>query len=337
MTRSDRVRLAHPRPAHSPFCIVVALMLCSGGCNEQEPSHDQGQNAAMGGSDGGAPSEDAASADAAASGSECTRASLTGAIDAYLAALAAQDPARLPVASDVRFTENGARRELGEGLWQTVSEVKFHRNVLDPERCGAVVQAVVTQAGSAAVLGLRLKLTAGKITEIETIVAGKEQDEDPAAFVPLQTDVIVNTPQPEWEQPVPSAERNNREELNHIADLYFDGFVTAGTPEFVPVPFAESCHRWENGLQTTKDTGGCITTFDGRMGSSFGAVTHRRYPVTDVENGVAVGFVNFANLWVDFHMLKISGGKIQIMQAVLSSFASTDRSTGWEDQEGADR
>jgi hypothetical protein len=334
MTRPDRLRLAHPRPAYSRSCIAVTLLLCSGACNEQEPSHDQGTNPAMGSSDAGAPTADAASANTDASGPECTRASLTAAIDAYLEALAAQDPARLQVASDLRFTENGAPHELGEGLWQTASEVKFHRNVLDPERCGAVVQAVVTQAGSPAVLGLRLKLASGKIAEIETIVAGKEQDENPAAFVPLQTDVIVNTPQPEWEQPVASAERSSREELNHIADLYFDGFATAGTAEFVPVPFAESCHRWENGLQTTKDTGGCITTFDGRMGSSIAAVTHRRYPVTDVENGVAVGFVNFANLWVDFHMLKISGGKIQIMQAVLSSFASADRSTGWEDQEG---
>lgn len=282
----------------------------------------------MEGADSGAPAADAAS------GAECTRASLTAAIDAYLEALAAQDPARLQVASDVRFTENGAPLQLGEGLWTTISEVRFHRNVLDPERCGAVVQAVVTQAGSPAVLGLRLKLAAGELTEIETIVAGKEQDEDPAAFVPLQADVIVNTPQPEWEEPVASDERSSREELNHIADLYFDGFATAGTPEFEPVPFAEGCHRWENGLQTTKDTGGCITTFDGRMGSSIATITHRRYPVTDVENGVVVVFVNFANLWIDFHMLKISGGKIQIMQAVLSSFASADRSTGWEDQEG---
>ena len=57
-------------------------------------------------------------------------------------------------------------------------------------------------------------------------------------------------------------------------------------------------------------------------------------PGTSVAYTVAVGFVNFANLWVDFHMLKVSGGKVQIMQAVLSSFASADKSTGWEDQEG---
>jgi hypothetical protein len=334
MTRPDRLRLAHPRPARSRFYLAVSLMLYVSACDGHDSSLDRGQNAAAGSADGGVALDAAAIGDSAASGSECTRASLTGAIDAYLEALAAQDPARLQVAADLRFTENGAPRQLGEGLWQTVSEVRFHRNVLDPESCGAVVQAVVTQAGSAAVLGLRLKLVAGKLAELETIVAGKEQDEDPAAFVPLYPEVIVDTPQPEWGQPVASAERSSREELNHIADLYFDGFATAGTPEFEPVPFAEGCHRWENGLQTTKDTGGCITTFDGRMGSSIAAIAHRRYPVTDVENGVSVGFVNFANLWVDFHMFKVSGGKVQMMQAVLSSFASADRSTGWEDQEG---
>src|SRR3954463_15242478 len=48
-----------------------------------------------------------AQAPAAAGG--CDRACLVGFVDQYLDALVAQDPKRLPVAANVKFTENGQR------------------------------------------------------------------------------------------------------------------------------------------------------------------------------------------------------------------------------------
>jgi hypothetical protein len=41
---------------------------------------------------------------------ECTRALLDGSMDAYLAALSAGDPSGLPLAADVKFTENARPR-----------------------------------------------------------------------------------------------------------------------------------------------------------------------------------------------------------------------------------
>jgi hypothetical protein len=42
-------------------------------------------------------------------------------IDQLLAAFIARDRARLPLAPDVRYTENGQTLRLGDGLWGTLT------------------------------------------------------------------------------------------------------------------------------------------------------------------------------------------------------------------------
>ena len=63
----------------------------------------------------------------------CDRACLVGFIDQYLDALVAQDPKRLPVTPDVKFTENGQRLTLGDGFWNSVTGKGTYRvDVADP-------------------------------------------------------------------------------------------------------------------------------------------------------------------------------------------------------------
>jgi hypothetical protein len=59
---------------------------------------------------------------AAAQGTACDRACLTGIADAYFAAIAAHDPAKAPVAPNAKFTEQTQVLKVGEGLWKTASE-----------------------------------------------------------------------------------------------------------------------------------------------------------------------------------------------------------------------
>lgn len=279
---------------------------------------------------GDAGSEDASVALDAEAGapamSGCTRDDLANQIDGYLQALVAHDPAPLPVSSSVKFTENGAAASLGEGFWQTAGALQFQRKVLDTETCGAVAQAVFEEAGKQIIFGLRLKLEANELTEIETIVARSGPLPGEAFFMP---NTIVTTPQPEWEQEVPEAERSTREELVQIADTYFEGFETSGTPDYVQVPFADDCDRWENGVKTTQMN--CAQQFESTPFGSFGSgITRRRYPVIDVQNGIALGFVLFSGIGIDFHMFKVSAGKIHQIQAVVGPF---NGSTGWEEYE----
>jgi hypothetical protein len=309
-----------PRRAAAALLMSVWMSACSG---DDATQRDMSATSAA---DAGALDADVVDAVDASAASGCTRANLKNLVELYLQALIAHDPAPLPVSSSVKFTENGAVLGLGEGFWQTAGALQFHRNVLDSEACGAVVQAVFEEQGKQVIFGLRLKLEASELTEIETLVARSGPLPGEAFFMP---NVIVTTPQPEWEEAVPVAERSSREELIGIADAYFEGFETSGTPDYKPVPFADDCDRWENGVKTTQMN--CAAQFQMTAFGSFGSgITRRRYPVLDVENGIALGFVLFSGIGIDFHMFKVRGGQIHQIQAVVGPFSG---STGWEEYE----
>src|SRR5579863_7132952 len=97
---------------------------------------------------------------ARAADASCDRACLTAITDQYLAAMVAHDSSHLPLAKNVKFTEDGVRLDVGDGLWATIG--------------GLGVIAVVQENGSPAIFELRLKVVKHQITEIETLVARKE-------------------------------------------------------------------------------------------------------------------------------------------------------------------
>jgi hypothetical protein len=113
-------------------------------------------------------------------------------------------------------------------------------------------------------------------------------------------------------------QRIPRDQLQAAANAYFDLFANSSTM----VPFAMPCNRLENGLQTTS----------GNCGSGIPAgnlmMTHRRYPVSDLEAGITVGWVLFGGGLLDFHMFKTKGGKITFINAVVGPSAT---SWGWPD------
>src|SRR5688500_6443015 len=72
---------------------------------------------------------EAASASAAPQGPACDRQCLTGIADQFLTALAARNAAALPLAEQVRYTENGQELALTDGLWGTAGEVGKYRQI----------------------------------------------------------------------------------------------------------------------------------------------------------------------------------------------------------------
>jgi hypothetical protein len=90
----------------------------------------------------------------------CERACLQGLVDQYLAALVAHDPGRLPLAVNVRFTENGQELHLGDGLWGTASAPgKYKLYVADPEDGQVGFYGTVMENGTPVLLALRLRVT----------------------------------------------------------------------------------------------------------------------------------------------------------------------------------
>jgi hypothetical protein len=57
----------------------------------------------------------------AALAQDCNRACLTSLMTQFIDALVAHDPSGLPLADDVRYTEDSRLAELGAGIWQSVT------------------------------------------------------------------------------------------------------------------------------------------------------------------------------------------------------------------------
>lgn len=227
----------------------------------------------------------------AAEGNKCDRECLKGLTDGYLAALVARDPSRLSVTPDLKFTENTNRLKLGDGLWQTVDQLGTYKlYVEDPENHQAAFYGTVKENGKTALLGVRLKENARRITELETMVVRQ------ASGIHGTFDALEK-PDPVWEQPIPAGERVSRQQLIHAADQYFTGIVES-TGDIVP--FSDNCLRIENGRQTAPKPASasgpamsCQQLFNTKMYNYIHEVTDRRFLVIDQERGLVVAFAMF--------------------------------------------
>src|SRR3954471_15726847 len=173
----------------------------------------------------------------------CDRACLVGFIDQYLDALVAQDPKRLPVAANVKFTENGQRLTLGDGFWNSVTGKGTYRlDVADPA-AGQVGTFVTMREvpGTPLIMALRLKVENRRISEIEVLLAHTE-----GGAKNLQT---LGKARAAFLRETPAADRMSRSELVRVADMYFSGMQkNDGKGQY---PFADDCDRLENGGKTT--------------------------------------------------------------------------------------
>ena len=67
---------------------------------------------------------------AAAQPAACDRQCLEGLVDRYLDALVRHDPRAVPLAAAARYTENGQRLDVGDGLWRSVKAKGKYRLVV---------------------------------------------------------------------------------------------------------------------------------------------------------------------------------------------------------------
>jgi hypothetical protein len=257
---------------------------------------------------------------AAQQGETCARGALRWFGGAYLYLLTRHDASPLPLSPDVRSTENGTTVAPGQGLWQTAGEVRSSRFALDTQRCQVHFEALMQENGRDALVGSRVLVEHGQITEIETYVThqGDYLVFNPDGFAQGDSQGPTDV---KWEDVVPEAQRSTRDELIEIADNYYESF---GQPTPL-APIRNDCHRWENGFVTA--SGNCGT---GMSVGSPSIATHRRYPMVDVEAGVVVAYILFAN-YLDFHAFKVVDGKVRRIEALVTDGGHT--STGWEDQE----
>jgi hypothetical protein len=250
---------------------------------------------------------------AATSGDGCTREMLATAVQNYYKALSAHDPTMMNPATSIKLTEDGKTIMPGEGLMKTAGMVKFTRSALDTMQCETVTESVVENGGDDFIVGTRLKVAAGQITEVESILVG------PDGWFP-NPQRVIDSKSDDWEKPLlAESERSTREKLKtDVVDAYFLGLF-GGKISVDEYPFASDCKRAENGFSP----GAC------NFGIPTGMPMTPLHYVIDIEAGIAVGFVLFGGRSSgldDFHMFRVKSGKVHAVRAVVGPSVS---GRGW--------
>jgi len=139
----------------------------------------------------------------------CDRTCLEGFVEQYLDAAIAHDPKLLPLAPNVKFTENGQRLVLPDAHWKIMTgKGKYRLFVTDPEAGQVACFATIreegpTPEGKGAVISLRLKIVNRQITEIESLVVRPQTPAGPpggAAAAPVFR--IRRIPMKKWAFPM---------------------------------------------------------------------------------------------------------------------------------------
>jgi hypothetical protein len=238
----------------------------------------------------------------------CDRACLIGISDTYVNALVAHDPAKAPLASDVKYTENGQRLRPGDGFWNSVAgKGTYTLHIADPTAGQIVTMITMREAANPQPLGVilaaRLKVVNNRITEVEHLVA--HSDGGAKGFE------ARGQPREAFSRPTPPAKRKSRAELVRVANMYFSGMqLNDGKGTY---PFADDCHRIENGgdstnAKTSRDGGPrpdpktatgysgmwtCREQFESGMLHFVSRIRDRRYVAVDEERGVVASYVFF--------------------------------------------
>ena len=258
----------------------------------------------------------------------CTREDLRFIADNFFAALEANNPSSLPLASNVRYTENGIEVPVGKGVWETAGKTAFKRGMVDVQKCGPHVQAIIEEKANPKPMlyGVRLKIDKEKISEMEAIVVRGEQV--------LDVPALLDTKDQDWEGILPPERRSSRLAMMAAADDYFELFVKEKKRKVSDIAYSGVCDRWENGAQTTKggEFQGMEFPAHNCSPEGFADMTHppRRFLV-DEETGVVVAYVLFNNDWPDFHMFKMKNGKVDWIQAYFE-YSKTYETMGWPDE-----
>src|SRR5580658_7020351 len=287
----------------------------------------------------------------------CDRACLEGFVDQYLDAMAAHDPKLAPLAKNVKFTEDGQKLVIPDGLWNSMAGKGTYRLFVDDHQAESVAFiGTIKEEGRTAsepigsVIALRLKVENRQITEAETLIV---RNPDTAARLDK-----IGTPNHLFLEAVPEAQRMSRADLVKTANMYFSGMQqNDGKGDY---PFTDDCNRIENAMQSTNvpvkegqarpdpatasnysSAWGCKEQFQSGLLHFVTRIRDRRYVAVDPERGLVFSFIFFDHAagktrhfetpngravvagpsqpwtWEIAEMFKVENGKLRQIEAVL--------------------
>jgi len=230
---------------------------------------------------------------------ECTRSMLQAATHSYIAAQTAGDPSKMTLAEKVKFIENMSDTTREKGLWNTALPIAFHRSIYDVGRCKTFSEVIVTEGGHPYVIGTRLTVKDGKVTEIDSLVT------DEGDWLFNAEDYLKYSKAEDW--PVLHVdERVSRQDLIDAGNQYFDFvFMDKG----IRPPWGTPCARLEGGAYTNpknEDKDHC--QIPAPLGNMY--IINRSY-VVDEEMGAVNVFCRFGgeNGMPDSHLFRLVNGR----------------------------
>lgn len=281
----------------------------------------------------------------AATAAECGEDCLVDLMNTYLDAMVVlRDISVVPVAANVKVTENGQRVPLGSGIFKSARAIPYRHIFADATTSQVGLHAVADEGGRFAVFSVRLHATAGRIDEIDTITA---REGEASLFAPE----TMLAPDPLYDEVLPTHQRTPRDEMIAAANGYYEGIVH-GDPTRVQA--APGCWRVENGVQTQKIpalvlAGHC--NLGHKAFAYINPIRNRRFPLVDEARGLvwALVIMDIQESPVVFdaqgavvragrkprsilvrELFKISAGKIRRMDVVMRD-VPVGGSSAWED------
>ncbi|MDB6011605.1 MAG: hypothetical protein JWL65_3855 [Gammaproteobacteria bacterium] len=213
----------------------------------------------------------------------------------YLAAIVRHDPAGAPLHPALRATENGREIPVGEGCWRSIERFAGEQFFVDPQARQLVMMGVAYRDSRPWPFAVRLRIQGGHVIESEVVVSTDPKGHFADVEQLLKPDIL-------YDAPVPPARAASLEQLRAAADSYWEGLERSDGS----IPrFHYRCDKYDNGAKTT-NTLRTLLSPDATVHTCASALDHtkaarprareRRYPVLDVERGVAASFVV-----IDFH------------------------------------
>ncbi len=243
----------------------------------------------------------------------CNRDCLNRVMETYLRGLEKHDPRGVPVAANLRASENAQLIKLGaEGAWTQITRLYPGYLHADPVTGQVVHGGAVDGPRGVAALFVRLKVRNRRIVESEVIFSqGKAEGPAPPfeAARLVDTDVL-------YDAIVPVARRSSRAQLRQMVDKYVNALSHRNADASL---FSYRCDRYATGLKTTNNKNLTTDECPAALAIVTGEpVLSHTVPVIDVERGLAWAIFyrphpEYSPQFVTYaaEMFKIVDGKIR--------------------------
>jgi hypothetical protein len=252
---------------------------------------------------------------AATSAPACDRACLLDQAKQFNANMLAHATENIPLAPGAKIFENTRAITLAESRWSTIRQLRSQGVYTDAVK-GNVIEHVAAENadGKIVYLGTRLKVTDGKISEVE-INFDDRPNVNAKNIIPY--DPVFNTI-------VSPEERATREQLERIITSYFQG-LTDHQP--IEADYDVRCDRYHSGNRVTHNARNCVENsgdvgcYESNLGPKpWGPATELRIGLIDPERGIVIGYaiLQYANdrqMQIN-EIFKILDGRIRLVDNI---------------------